>query len=329
MQTERRIDVGVIGVGSMGRQHARVYAGLPEANLVGVFDVDDERAARVAGEHGAAAMDLESLLASVDAASIAVPTVHHYDVAVQCLEADVAMLIEKPLVTNLEEGRRLRSRTNRADVPVQVGHVERFNPAVVTLRKIVEDLSIISIHTERLGPPPNRRIDDSAVLDLMIHDIDVVLSLLDESPTSVKSTGVNDNRHASALLEFDSGIMASLTASRLTQRKVRRLTVTARECLVELDYIAQSIAIHRNSIPKYAERDGNVRFQHESVVERPQVPNEEPLRNELEAFVQAVASNETPTVTIDDGLAALELTHQIEAQAMGDRSDLGVRVADD
>ncbi|USZ72071.1 Gfo/Idh/MocA family protein [Natronosalvus halobius] len=329
MQPERRIDVGVIGVGSMGRQHARVYAGLSEANLVGVFDVDDERAARVADEHGTTAIDLESLLASVDAASIAVPTVHHYDIAVQCLEAGVAMLIEKPLVTNIEEGRRLRSRANRADVAVQVGHVERFNPAVVTLRKIVEDLSIISIHAERLGPPPNRRIDDSAVLDLMIHDIDVVLSLLDESPTSVKSTGVNDNRHASALLEFDSGIMASLTASRLTQRKVRRLTVTARECLVELDYIAQSIAIHRNSVPKYAERDGNVRFQHESVVERPHVPNEEPLRNELEAFVDAVASNETPLVTIDDGLAALELTHQIEAQALGDRSNIGVRVADD
>ena len=323
----RSIDVGVIGVGSMGRHHARVYDSLPRANLVGVFDVDGRRARQVARKHGAASMDLETLLSSVDAASVAVPTAHHYDVTTACLDADVAALVEKPVVGDLEEGRRLQEQAARADVPVQVGHVERFNPAVNTLEALADDLSIVSVTAERLGPPPDRRIDDSAVLDLMIHDVDVVCSLLDETPTSIESSGVEQNRHASALLEFDSGRLASLTASRLTQRKVRSLRITARECLVDLDYIDQSIEIHRRSFPEYVERDGDVRFRHESIVERPRVPNDEPLRRELESFLEVVETGETPAVTIEDGLTALEIARRIDG---GERTDaLPAEVADD
>jgi len=225
-------------------------------------------------------MGLEDLLASVDAVSIAVPTAYHHDVATRCIDAGVAMLIEKPIVEDPEIGRKLQSEARAAGVPIQVGHIERFNPAVRTLEELIDDLSIVSISTKRLGPPPEREIGDSAVLDLMIHDVDVVLSLLDAEPTAIRSSGVNGNRHAAALLEFDSGTMASLTASRLTQRKVRTLEVIAEECLVELDYIDQSIEIHRQSIPEYVANNGDIRFRHESLIERPHISNEEPLRAE-------------------------------------------------
>ncbi|MFP8956773.1 Gfo/Idh/MocA family oxidoreductase [Natrialbaceae archaeon A-CW3] len=306
------IDVGVIGVGTMGQHHARVYDSLPTANLVGVYDLDVEHAREVADRYNATATDLRSLLEQVDAVSVAVPTPYHYNTVTSCLDANVAALVEKPVVGTLEDGERLKAAVRKADVPVQVGHIERFNPAVQALSEIIPDLSVIGVKAERLGPPPKRELSDNAVLDLMIHDIDVVCSLLGESPATVDSAGVADNKHATALMKFDSGTIASLTASRLTQRKVRRLEITAESCLIELDYLDQSIQIHRQSVPEYVQQNGGVRFTHESIVEHPRVPNEEPLRNELESFLETVATETSPEVTIEDGLTALEIATQID-----------------
>ncbi|WP_207589630.1 Gfo/Idh/MocA family oxidoreductase [Halomontanus rarus] len=317
MQSEKRLDVGVIGVGSMGHHHARVYESLPRANLVGVFDLDEERATAVARDHETSAMGLDSLLAAVDAVSIAVPTSAHYDVLTRCLDASVAALVEKPIVGDLETGEKLREKAIATDVPLQVGHIERFNPVVTTLEELLENFSVISLASQRLGPPPNTQIDDSAVLDLMIHDIDVVLSLLDEIPSTIKGTGVRKNHHASALLEFDSDVMASLTASHRTQRKVRTLEITADEGLIVADYMNQSIEIHRRSVPEYVEQNGAVRFRHESTIERLHIPSEEPLRNELESFLNAVVANELPEVTVDDGLIALEVAKRVERHGAG------------
>lgn len=318
MTAEHPLEVGVIGVGTMGQHHARVYDELEEATLVGVFDVDAERARAVAERHGAAAVDLETLLERVDAVSVAVPTGYHRAVATTCLEARVPVLVEKPVVADPEAGRELRATAEAAGVPVQVGHVERFNPAVEALAGIVEELSVVALAARRLGPPPARRIEDSAVLDLMIHDIDVVLALLDEEPVDVTGCGTAGNRHAGALLEFPEA-MASLTASRLTQRKVRTLEVTAEQCLVVVDYLEQSIEIHRRSVPEYVERAEGVRFRHESLIERVRVPNDEPLRNELASFLETVRTGSTPEVTIDDGLAALEIARRIESQGRPER----------
>ncbi|RQG96173.1 Gfo/Idh/MocA family protein [Natrarchaeobius oligotrophus] len=312
MVREGHIDVGVVGVGSMGRHHARVYDELPEANLVGVSDVDEIRAAEVAAKHDVRAMGQAELLRSVDAVSVVVPTQYHYETVTECLDATVATFVEKPVLGSLERADELRSRVERADVPVQVGHIERFNPAVQALSDIVSDLSIVSVRSQRLGPPPRREIDDSAVLDLMIHDVDVVLALLDAELESVQSAGVDANRHAAALLSFDDGTMASLTASRKTQRKVRTLEITAEECFIELDYIDQSIEIHRNSVPEYIEDNGDVRFKHESIVERPQISTAEPLREELESFVTVVDEHRVPEVTVEDGLQALSVALEIE-----------------
>ncbi|OIB56102.1 Gfo/Idh/MocA family protein [Natrialba sp. SSL1] len=310
------IDVGVIGVGSMGQHHARVYDELPNANLVGVTDVDETQAEEIAAKHGVKELDREALLQAVDAVSVVVPTQFHYDVVTQCLDVNVGTFVEKPVLETLEQADALQSRVERADVPVQVGHIERFNPAVLQLAEFIDDLSIVSLRAQRLGPQPDRTIEDSAVLDLMIHDIDIVLSLLGEMPTTTQSAGVEKNRHASALLEFDSGVMASLTASRKTQRKVRTLEITAEECFVELDYIEQSLEIHRNSVPEYIEQNGDVRFKHESIVERPTVHNAEPLRNELESFVDTVDAHRIPEVTVQDGINALRVAEAIETTAL-------------
>lgn len=313
--TRDRIDVGVIGVGSMGQHHARVYSELQAANLVGVSDVDDEQATSVADKHNTEVMDEDSLLKAVDAVSVVVPTQYHYEMLTTCLDANVATFVEKPVLGTPDRAEELKSHVEIADVPVQVGHIERFNPAVTALEDLIDDLSVVSIRAQRLGPSPGREIEDSAVLDLMIHDIDIVLSLFDEYPTAIEAVGVDENRHTTALLEFDGDRMASLTASRKTQRKVRTLEITAEECFVELDYLTQSIEIHRNSVPKYIEENGDVRFKHESIVERPAIPNEEPLRKELESFLETVDNHRVPEVTVQDGLDALSIATEIEEMA--------------
>lgn len=310
------LKVGVIGVGSMGQHHARIYNQLPVAELVGVFDADTDRAETIAEKHDTAAMELDELLAATTAVSVAVPTQFHFDIVTQCFEHGVSPLVEKPVVGDVKTGDQLRELAQEADVPVQVGHVERFNPAIQVVQDIVEDLHILAINAERLGPPPNRTIDDSAVIDLMIHDLDIVLSLVDAEPASVMSAGVRSNRYGTATIEFASETVATLTASRLTQRKVRRLEITAEECVVEVDYIDQTVEIHRQSMPSYVEEDEGVRYRHESIIERPTVPSSEPLKSELESFLEAVQTGATPEVSLEDGLRALELARTIEEDAL-------------
>ncbi|WP_254861444.1 Gfo/Idh/MocA family protein [Halovivax gelatinilyticus] len=327
------LDVGVIGVGSMGQHHARVYNELRNARLVGVSDVDAERAEEIADEYGTAAYSRDELLERVDAVSIVVPTRYHFETLEAALEADAAAFVEKPVLGTLEQADALRAMVDRIDLPVQVGHIERFNPAVTTLSQIIDDLDVVSVRAQRLGPPPARTIDDSAVMDLMIHDIDVVLSLLSESPHRVSGTGVDGNRHATALLEFDE-TMATLIASRKTQRKVRTLEITAENCFVELDYIDQSVEIHRNSVPEYVKENGGVRFTHESIVERPSVTNAEPLFEELSSFCQVVRDGGVPEVTVEDGLEALAVAQWIEDDTRGyeaadEPTDAEVMMTDD
>lgn len=303
---------GVVGVGSMGRHHARVYGELTGVDLVGVCDADRSRAREVAAKNGTDALNREDLLETADVVSVAVPTEHHYAVARDCIAHGVDVLVEKPLVGRPERGRRLVSLANEAGVTLQVGHVERFNPAVETLADIVDDLDIIAVSAERLGPPPDREISDSAVLDLMIHDLDILLWLVDADIQSLSAVGARDGRYADASIQFDDGVVGRLTASRVTQRRVRRLTITAASRVVTVDYTDQSVDIHRHSLPKYVEQDGDISYRHESVVERPAVPSAEPLRNELESFVRAATSDEDPVVTGEDGRRVLEVARSIE-----------------
>lgn len=307
------VRTGVIGVGSMGRHHARVYQELPQTELVGVTDADWDRAREIEEQYGTTAMSQDELLAAVDAVSIAVPTRFHYETALAAIDHGVHLLIEKPFVIDPDNGREIICHAAAADLRLQVGHVERFNPAVVELTKIINDLDVIAIRTNRLGPPVDRQDDISTTLDLMIHDIDVMLALTDAEVSSVEASGVLNNKYVNATVNFDDGTMGMLTASRITQERVRELSVTAKDCKLNLDYAGQSIEIHRQSLPEYIESDGSVRYRHESITERPTVTSCEPLKAELRAFAEAVAEGSETPVPGEMGLRAIEVANQIDS----------------
>lgn len=303
---------GVVGVGSMGANHARVYDELAETTLVGVHDVDADRANEVAADYGTEARSLDGLFEAADIVSISVPTAYHFETAKRALEAGVNVLVEKPFVDDPAEGRELIDLAARKELALQVGHIERFNPAVIALQELVDDLDIIALHAERLGPPLDRDIEDTAVMDLMIHDIDIVQDLVGGEVTELRAVGTPDCRYASASMEFDSGVIAQFTASRVTQEKVRGITLSAADCRVKVDYIDQTIEIHRRSKPSYVRNNGSVRFRHENVVEELTVERDEPLKNELRSFAETAASGREPVVTGEDGLRVLELTKRID-----------------
>lgn len=305
---------GVIGVGSMGQHHARVYSELPDATLVGVSDVDEEQAVTVAAEYGTRPMDRSELLDTVDAVSVAVPTTYHYETVLECIERGIDVLVEKPFVDNIEDGRELARRARDAGVTLQVGHIERFNPATRVLADIVPDLDVVAIDIDRLGPPLDRDNEDSVVIDLMIHDIDILLSLIDSEIDSI-SSAARGERHATAQFQFADDSIATLTASRLTQQKIRQISITALSCRVNVDFISQSVEIHRHSVPEYIESDGDIRYRHESVVEHPIVENGEPLKAELASFIDAARNGTKPLVTAEDALRVLKVAIQIEGTA--------------
>jgi len=303
---------GVIGVGSMGRNHARVYQELPNSELVGIADADVSAAAAAATEFETAIYESPDLLEVVDAVSVAVPTAVHAPLVRDCIDAGVDVLVEKPFVDDPTVGRELAADAAAAGVTIQIGHIERFNPAVQTLLRAFQDLSVVAVTAERLGPPVERDIEANVVFDLMIHDIDLLCTLLDEEPTLVSAAGAGDGEYATATWAGD-GAVASLTASRLTQERVRRLTVTAEECRVVVDLLDQTVEVHRRSRPEYVAADGDVRHRIESVIERPFVESGEPLKEELSAFLDAAANGTTPTVSAEDGVRAVELAGEVSA----------------
>ena len=310
------VRVGVIGVGSMGRNHVRVYDRLSNVDLVGVADADAAQAATIADEYGTESFLIDDLLSRVDAVSIAVPTEYHAQLAEGCIAVGVDALVEKPFVADPEDGRRLARAARAEDVILQVGHIERFNPAVRELLQNKDGLDILAVEAHRLGPPVDRQTTDTVIMDLMIHDIDVVLSLVDAEIDRANVMSTAENQHATAQLGFENGVTGTLTASRVTQRKVRQLHVTAASCLIELDYIDQSINTYRRSNPQYSDEDGALQFRHENVIEQPMISSAEPLREELESFVDAVATRRQPVVTAEDATRVLDLTKYLDDLAV-------------
>jgi len=306
------LSVGVIGVGSMGQHHARVYQELPTVDLVGVSDVNEEQAAETAEKYGTTPMSVDSLLSVADAVSIVVPTAYHYEMGMAAIEAGVDLLIEKPITEDPAAGRELLAAAEEADLTLQVGHVERFNPAVRTLSKIAVDLDVIALDSQRLGPPTGRAIDDGVAMDLMIHDADILLSLVDSPVADVYAAETAGDQYVAATVEFENGVVATLTASRVTQQKVRTLSVTAEECRVNVDYMSQSVQINRHSLPEYIEANGDVRYRHENIIERPTVENGEPLKKELASFIDVVRTDAEPVVSGVDGIRALELVRRVK-----------------
>jgi len=318
------VAAAVVGVGSMGRQHARVYSELPGVALVGVHDADTESAADVAEAYETEVLSMAEVLDEATVVSVAVPTEHHYDVVKTCLEDDLHVLVEKPFVNDRERGAELATLARQRGLVLQVGHIERFNPATRVLEDVVPDLDLVAFDVERLGPPIDRDIDDSVVLDLMVHDLDILLALVDSDVEKV-TAAANGRQYVLANLVFEDGTVASLTASRRTRQKIRQLSVTAESCRVNVDFIDQAVDIHRESFPEYVEANGDIRYRHESVVEQPMVENGEPLKAELESFVKAVREGRPAEVTPEDALRVQELAERIEEIALGDRREVRAR----
>jgi predicted dehydrogenase len=299
------IRVGVVGVGALGQHHARVYASLPGARLAGVYDVDRTRAAEIAGRHGTRAFDhLRDLLDEVDAVSVAVPTVDHHRVARVLLDAGKDVLVEKPMTASVAEAEDLIRVAAERKAILQVGHIERFNPAVDVLKATVSRPRFIEVH--RLGSFSPRSLDIDVVLDLMIHDLDIVLTLDGSEAVQVDAVGVpvltSRVDIANVRLRFASGLIANLTASRVSAEKVRKFRVFSPRTYISVDFARREAQVYR-----LADGAGGPEIQ----VQQTAAPDEEPLQRQLAAFVACAASRATPAVTGADGLRALSLAHLI------------------
>ena len=302
------VRVGVVGVGALGQHHARVYADLPGATLAGLYDVDPSRAAEVAARHGVPAFArLRELADAADAISVAVPTVDHHRVARTLLEAGKDVLVEKPMTAGLKEAEDLIGLAREKGAILQVGHIERFNPAVDALRKAALQPRFIEVH--RLSPFSPRSLDVDVVLDLMIHDLDIVLCLDGSGAVQVDAVGVpvltSKVDIANVRLRFASGLIANLTASRVSAEKVRKFRVFSPKTYISVDFAARSAQVYR-----LIQGDAGP----EITAERTAAPDEEPLRRQLAAFVAAVRDRTVPAVTGGDGLRALTLAHTVLAR---------------
>jgi predicted dehydrogenase len=307
------VRAAVIGVGALGQHHARVYESLPEARLVGVYDVDRARAAEVAARHGCRAFDdPRELLAEAEAVSVAVPTVDHHRVARAVIEAGKHALVEKPMTSTLAEADDLIRVAEARGVVLQVGHIERFNPAVDVLRATVLQPRFIEVH--RLGEFSPRSLDIDVVLDLMIHDLDILLSLDGSEVARVDAVGVPVLTPkvdiANARVRFASGLIANLTASRVSAEKVRKFRVFSPRTYISVDFTAREARVYRlRESPAGPEID----------VQRTAAPDEEPLRRQLAGFLGAVRKGSSPPVSGADGRRALALALAILA-AMSDEN---------
>ena len=308
----RTVRVGVIGVGALGQHHARVYAALANVVLAGVYDVDPGRAGEVASRHASRAYGhLRDLLPEVDAVSVAVPTVDHLRVTRAALEAGKDVLVEKPMATTLAEADEMIALAEARGAVLQVGHIERFNPAVEVLRRVPEP-RFVEVH--RLGSFSPRSLDIDVVLDLMIHDLDLVLSLDGTEAVQVDAVGVPVLTPrvdiANARLRFASGLIANLTASRVSQDRVRKFRIFAPRTYVSADLASREAQVYRLGEPR---PDGRPEIQLEQS-QAADVPESEPLRRQLESFIEAVRSRTRPLVGGGDGRRALALAFEILAR---------------
>ena len=281
---QKRMRAGVVGAGHMGQYHLLVYAELWDVDLVGLVDVNAELVARLAAQYDCQGFtDHRELFGKVDVVSIAVPTPLHFQVAREFLQAGISVLVEKPLTTTLDDARELFRIARANGVALHVGHVERYNGAVQELRKIVANP--ILVESRRLGPFVPRVQHDTVVMDLMIHDIDIVLGLVDSEVRRIVASGaqVHSTRTdvANVQIVFDSGTIANITASRATEQKVRTLAITQPDAYVFLDYADQDIQIHRRSASEYILNRESIRYRQESFVEHLFVHKENPLKLEI------------------------------------------------
>ncbi|MBW1982001.1 MAG: Gfo/Idh/MocA family oxidoreductase [Deltaproteobacteria bacterium] len=301
---QEKISVAVVGVGYLGKFHTEKYASLPDAELVAVVDIDEARACQVAKKFSCQPyFSHQDIIGRVEAVSVVTPTKEHYHIARDLLEAGIHVLVEKPMTVTLPEADILIELARERDLTLQVGHLERFNPAVVTAREHVQQPLFVESH--RLASFTERGTEVNVILDLMIHDIDIILSLLSSSLKDLHAVGVRVlTRHidiASVRLEFTDGCIANLTASRISAKKMRKIRIFQPDSYISLDYAARKVELFRKLNQTGSDGLPEIEYQ------RLQVADVDPLQEELRAFLHSVRSGEPPVVSGKAGRDALEL----------------------
>ncbi len=324
-----KVRVGVIGVGHLGRHHARIYSQMPDAELVWVADNNFEQRRKIGSKTGARALDDFRIgLKDVDAVSIATPTSFHHKVATQCLEAGIHCLVEKPLTKTSTEADELVELARRQDRVLQVGHIERFNPALMALTEVIEDPAFVT--SERISPFSFRSGDVSVVHDLMIHDLDIVLSLVKSAVIDVEAMGINVLGNAEDLayarLRFKNNCTALFTSSRVAWKSLRKIRLFQPSCYISVDYMDRNIYIFKKSadfkLGSWSPDQTDVRgipdlkefvFSKFLNVETIPMNQHDPLEKELESFLKAVRGIHSPVVPGEDGRDAIRVAERIIA----------------
>lgn len=306
MNEPKPIDVGVVGVGYAGSLHTAKYADLPGARLVAVADID-ERRARETGElyQVPGVTDYRDLLDKVRCVSVAVPTGQHYRVARDFLEAGIDVLVEKPVTSTVADGRKLVDLARKKDCILQVGHLERFNPVVRELSRFIEAPKFVECH--RLAPFVTRGTDVDVVLDLMIHDIDIIASLVHAPVAAIDANGVavitDKPDIANARIRFDDGCVANVTASRVSMKRERKIRFFQSDTYISLDYDAKTAEVYR--MEDRSQGWAGIRGQMIAT------ENGDALRDQIESFLESVATRKEPVVSGEDGLHALQIASAI------------------
>ena len=297
----KKLRVGVVGVGHIGSNHARLYREVPTAELAAIFDVDSARANSIAKKFGTtAAKSLEEFAGLVDAASIATPTNSHHEIALPLLERGKHLLVEKPITENPQHASELAELAARNGLILQVGHVERFNPVLSALEARLTHPRFIEAH--RLSPYPNRSIDIGVVLDLMIHDLEIILHLVRAPVQNIDAVGIpvlsKSEDIANARIRFENGCVANVTSSRISPERMRKIRVFQEDAYLSLDYEKQSGEIYRRESGKITR-------------EKVPIEREEPLKQQLVSFVECATTGRQPRVSGFQATAALELAVEI------------------
>lgn len=319
----KRLRIAVIGVGHIGKEHARLYSTMPDVELIGVVDIDKERGSAIARSCNTQYFeDYKKIIDKVDAVSVVVPTSSHFKVAMDFLQNGIHVIIEKPMTGSIDEARRLIETAKQSNALIQPGYVERFNPAIIALQRYQINPRFIECH--RLSPYTFRSEDIGVVLDLMIHDIDIILYLVKSKIKKIDAVGINvisDKEDiANARIVFENNCVANITASRVSLKTMRKIRLFSEDMYISLDYQKRDAIICRKS-PRLNVNSLKINTNHVSniadlrnhpfgdLLQKEEIKmddSDEPLRKELESFVNSVLNGNHPIVSAEDGLNAIE-----------------------
>jgi predicted dehydrogenase len=313
--------IGIVGVGKLGNFHCNSVSQLPNAELVGVYDVDENQRKEIAEKYNCTSFATYSdLLDNIDILGVVVPTINHLEVAKQAIQAGKHVFVEKPIASTIAEAEDLVSLAKKAGVKMQVGHIEQFNPAIRALEPGY--LNPMFIESHRLSPFDPRGTDVAVVLDLMIHDIDIILSLVKSTPTRIDANGVavvsDQVDIANARIQFENGCVANVTASRISQKKMRKMRLFQKDSYVSIDFLQRLSEVFKIDNDKDSDKSTVILGQIEKgkhkkniVYEKPEIPADDAMQAEWKSFLKAIKENSTPVVSGQDGLEALNVATKI------------------